>query len=253
MGLTCVIIDDEENARENLTILLHEFLPNIEIIGEADSVESGTALLENQNPDIVFLDIQLGAKTAFELLDQLSGNNFQLIFVTAFDNYAIKAFELMALDYLLKPIEINKLIKSVEKAKIRAESKHSNIRLESLIQNFKNIPDDKQKIALATSEGYEMIYIDHITYCTADGSYTQFHFINQPTKIVSKNLKYYENLLSEYNFFRSHSSCLVNKSYIQMVGKTQGGFLKMEDGKILPISKSTRLILENQIKSTNKI
>lgn len=253
MKLTSVIIDDEANARENIAILLQDFFPNISIIGEADSVPSGIDLLENTNPDIVFLDIQLGARTAFELLDQIANRDFQFIFITAFDSYAIKAFELMALDYLLKPIEISKLVKAIEKAKVTKSANRSNDRLENLIQNLKQTPESKQKIALATSEGYEMIYIDQILYCIADGSYTHFHFKEMPKKVVSKNLKYYENLLSEYNFIRSHSSCLVNKSYIQTIGKTQGGFLKMEDGKVLPISKHSRSLLENQIKATNRL
>jgi len=187
------------------------------------------------------------------LLDQIANNDFQLIFVTAFDSYAIKAFELMALDYLLKPIQINKLVKAVEKAKLAKRSDNSTDRLENLIQNLKQSPKSKQKIALATSEGYEMIYIDQILYCIADGSYTHFHFVDMPTKVVSKNLKYYENLLSEYKFIRCHSSCLVNQSYIQTIGKTRGGYLKMEDGKVLPISKTSRAILENQIKANNKL
>lgn len=253
MKIKSVIIDDEANARENLHLLINEFCKEIVICGEANSIHTGLALIRDEKPQLVFLDIQLGSQTVFELLEQLDHIDFQIIFVTAHDHFALKAIEFSAIDYLLKPIEIPKLIKAVEKAEKQLQPSKINQRLDNLFQNLKSTTKHNHKIALNTSEGYEMIYVNHIMYCIADGSYTHFHFTDRTTIIVSKNLKHYQGLLEEYNFNRCHNSCLVNLIYIQTIGRTQGGYIKMEDGKMLPISKASRLKLELKIKTSNRL
>lgn len=253
MNIQCAIIDDEKTARENISLLLHEFCSEIEIIGEADSIESGLELIQNENPQLVFLDIQLGSRTVFELLKQLKTIDFSIIFITAYDHFAIKAIQFSAIEYLLKPIEIHQLTKAVEKARKQILSNKNDSRISNLLQNLNSSSKSGHKIAVATSEGYELIYVSQIMYCIADGSYTHFHFTDRDHIIVSKNLKYYQNLLTGYRFRRCHSSCLINLTYIQTIGKSDGGFIKMEDGKILPISKQSRTELELMIKTHNRL
>lgn len=253
MNIRSVIIDDEANARENLHLLINEFCEEIIICGEANSIHAGLTLIHEEKPQLLFLDIQLGSQTVFKLLEQLNQSDFQIIFVTAHDHFALKAIEFSAIDYLLKPVEIPKLLKAVDKVKKRLQSSILDQRIENLFQNLNSNTNRDHKIALTTSEGYEMIYVSDIMYCIADGSYTHFHFKDKNSLIVSKNLKHYQGLLEEYSFSRCHNSCLVNLSYIKTIGKSQGGFIKMEDGKILPISKNARIKLETRIKASNRL
>jgi len=252
MNIKSVIIDDEPDARENLSLFLKEYCKEVQICGEANSIKSGLELIKKELPQLVFLDIQLGSQTVFELLHQIDSIDFQIIFVTAHDHFAIKAIEFSAIDYLLKPIDIHKLQNAVDKVKKQLESKRLDNRLNNLLHNL-NAKSNIQKIALTTSEGYELIYIDTIKYCLADGSYTHFHFTNREPIIVSKNLKYYQRLLSDYNFIRCHNSNLINLAYVKTIGRSKGGFIKMEDGTVLPITKSVRLELENKIKTGNRL
>jgi len=253
MKIRSLIVDDEANGRENLSLLLQEFCSEVEICGEANSIDSGLVAIRDIKPQLVFLDIQLGSQTVFELLEQIESIDFQIIFVTAHDHFALKAIEFSAIDYLLKPIEIPKLKSAVDRAINYLESSTIDQRLNTLFQNINSVKKIDHKIALTTSEGYEMIYVKDIMYCIADGSYTHFHFTDGSSLIVSKNLKHYQGLLEEYNFSRCHNSCLVNLSYIKTIGKTQGGYIKMEDDKMLPISKSSRLKLELKIKTSNRL
>ncbi|MEM6878748.1 MAG: LytTR family DNA-binding domain-containing protein [Bacteroidota bacterium] len=248
-----IIIDDEANSRENICILLGEFCPLVEVVGEADNIRLAKELILEKRPDLVFLDIQLGSDTAFKLLENLSDIFFEIIFITAHNHYAIKAFEFMAIDYLLKPVEIPQLIRAVNNAADRITDKTSKLSLEQLILQVNDFSRSRHKIALATSRGFEMVYIRDIMYCLANGSYTKFHFTEAEPLLVSKNLKHYENILQVYGFARSHNSALVNLHYVKTVERSQGGALVMEDGETVPVSKNVRQDLENRIRKMQRL
>lgn len=248
-----IIVDDEANSRENISFLLEEFCPLIQVIGEAGNIRVAEELIMEKRPELVFLDIQLGSDTAFKLLENLSEISFEIIFITAHNHYAIKAFEFMAIDYLLKPIEIPQLIRAVSNAAERIDDRSSKLSLDQLILQVNDFNRSRHKIALATSRGFEMVYINDIMYCLANGSYTKFHFKSTEPLLVSKNLKYYENILEVYGFARSHNSALVNLRYVKTIERAQGGALIMEDDQIVPVSKSVRQDLENRIKKIQRL
>jgi len=248
-----LIIDDEANSRENISILLSKYCPQVVVAGTADNLDVAEELIEKFKPQLVFLDIQLGAKTAFSLLEKFKIINFEIIFITAHDNYAVRAFNFAAVDYLLKPIDIDKLLKAVENASGKIGNKTIRHSMAEMMQQFKNFNNSQQKVGLATSTGYEMVYIKEIMYCLANGSYTDFFFQSGEKLTVSKNLKYYENLLIGYNFLRSHNTALVNLSFIKRIERTDGGSLLMENGTLLPVSKTKRKELEDKIKDNKRL
>ncbi|WP_020571652.1 LytR/AlgR family response regulator transcription factor [Neolewinella persica] len=252
-SIKSIIVDDEANGRENINILLKEFCPEVEIIGVASNLREAENLIKGKRPELVFLDIQLGAETAFTLLNRLNTIDFEIIFVTAHDHFALRAFEFMAVDYLLKPIEIDKLRNAVTHAVSRIGQKSLHLSMEEMMMHVQNFNRGQHKIALATQNGYEMVYIKDIMYCTADGSYTHFHFVSGDVLIVSKNLKYYENLLKGYSFIRGHNTALVNLRFIKRIDRTGGGSIVMEDDKALPVAKAKRLELESRIKENRRL
>lgn len=251
--ITSLIIDDEANSRENILILLNKYCPKIFVAGTADNLDSAVELVLKHKPQLVFLDIQLGANTAFTLLKKLESINFEVIFITAHHKFAVEAFNFDAVDYLLKPIDISKLVKAVDNAVDKINNKTIHNSMEVMMQQLKSFNRSQQKIGLATSAGYEMVYISEVMYCMANGSYTDFFFQSGEKLTVSKNLKYYENLLIDYNFLRSHNTALVNPSYIKRIDRTDGGSLLMENGTLLPVSKTKRKELEDRIKDNKRL
>ena len=252
-NIKSIIVDDEANGRENISFLLKEFCPEIEITGVASNLKEAENLIRRKRPQLVFLDIQLGAETAFTLLKRLDNINFEIIFVTAHDHFALRAFEFMAVDYLLKPIEIDKLRNAVANAVNRIGQKSLHLSMEEMMMHVQNFSREQHKIALATQHGYEMVYIKDIMYCTADGSYTHFHFVSGSVLVVSKNLKYYENLLNDYSFIRGHNTTLVNLRFVKRIDRTGGGSIVMDDDKELPLAKAKRLELESRIKENRRL
>lgn len=248
-----LIIDDEANSQENILILLNKYCPQISVAGIADNLDDAERLILQHNPQLVFLDIQLGATTAFSLLERLKAINFEIIFITAHHNFAIKAFNFAAVDYLLKPVDISKLIKAVDNAVEKIGSRTIHNSMEVMMQQLKSFNRNQQKIGLATSAGYEMVYINEIMYCMANGSYTDFFFESGEKLTVSKNLKYYENLLLDFDFLRSHNTALVNLYFIKRIDRTDGGGLLMENGALLPVSKTKRKELEDRIKDNKRL
>lgn len=250
---TSIIVDDEANSQENLLILLNKYCPEVSVIGMANNLDDAERLILELKPQLVFLDIQLGAKTAFSLLEKLRTINFEIIFVTAYNEFAVKAFKFAAIDYLLKPIDIKKLMAAVDSATAKIGTQNSSDSMEGMLRQLKSFNRRQQKIGLATSVGYEMVYISDIMYCTADGSYTEFCFQSGEKLTVSKNLKYYERILADYEFLRSHNTSLVNLDFIKRIDRTDGGGLLMENGVLLPISKTKRKELETMLKENKKL
>jgi len=232
-----VIIDDEAKARKTIVEILKYSGEKIEIVAEAENVKTGVEIILKNNPDLVLLDINMPDGSGFDLLKKLPYVKFKLIFITAFEQFAIKAFDFSAIDYILKPIDPMKLINSVKKAKSLVEKENLSFKLNALFSNL-NVQDRKsRKLVLHTEKNIHVIDTKDITRCESDAGYTSFIIINNKKIIVSKNLKHFEELLSDCHFFRTHQSHLVNLNYIDHYVKTDGGYLVMKDGKAIPVSQ----------------
>src|SRR6266498_5094866 len=238
--IRAVVIEDEEYSRRVLLEMLREHCPQINVVAEADSVKTGLVAIAEKKPQLVFLDIELQSETSFEILEKLPDINFELIFTTAFYHYALKAIKFCAIDYLLKPIDLNELEIAIAKAEKRLNREHLNKNLEVLLDNIKSGSQNSHKIALPTLEGLLFVRVSDIIYCESEGPYTRF-FLKQPNKIItSKHLKEYEDLLSEYSFFRIHKSYLINLQEIQKYIRGDGGHLIMSNGAAINVSKQRK-------------
>lgn len=235
--LQVVIIEDEPRGRETLKNLLSEYCADIEIVAMAGSVKEGTQAIREFDPDLVFLDIELHSGTGFEILENVQRFDFEVVFTTAFENYAIQAIKFSAIDYLLKPIDISELIEAVEKVRKRREESSQNKNLKNLIQNLGKHNNDQKIITLSTLDGFEFIAIADIIKLEANGAYTTFFLKKNKTLLVSKNLKEYEVLLTGYNFFRVHHNCMVNLNEVERYVKSEGGYIILKDGSQANISQ----------------
>lgn len=231
-----VIIDDIENSRISLANDLQNYCPQIKIIGEADSVQTGIKEIKNKNPEVVFLDIQLGDGTGFDILEYLGNFNFQVIFTTALDSYGIKAVKFAALDYLLKPVDPDELVIAVNKLEKNLVNDKFKDNLSLLLENIKDISPANKRIALNSADKVHLIYVNDIIRCESQGSYTIFYLKNRDQIIDTKNLKEYEMLLEEYSFIRIHHSHLINFNYLKEYVKKDGGYAVMSDNSQIPVS-----------------
>ncbi|MBL7835945.1 MAG: response regulator transcription factor [Bacteroidetes bacterium] len=231
--LKAVIIDDIEQARRTLKKDFEVYAPEIEVIGEASGVIEGVKLLRNIQPDVVFLDIQMQDGSGFDLLDLIQEINFRIIFITASDAHAIKAFRYAAIDYLLKPVDPDELKLAIQKLKEKSSSENEKYKL--LNESLKT--DNKQsRLALHTQEKIHVVNIADIIRCESNINYTEFHFTDGKKLMVTKTLKEFEDLLSEHGFFRVHQSHLINTAYLREFIKSDGGSIRMENGHIIPVS-----------------
>lgn len=232
--LRTLIIDDENKARETIRDMLNIYCPEVEIIGEAESVLSGINSIKKLKPDLVFLDIKMPDGTGFDLLNRLDSKPFALIFLTAFDEYAVKAFRFSAVDYLLKPLDPDELMTAIERVVESKESENKSI--DALLDNLKNIKNDNKKLVLKTAESIFLVNVSDIIRCESTGNYTQFFIVNQKPVLVSKTLKEYDDILTDYSFFRVHQSHLVNLNHIVRLDKADGGTLVLSYDHSVPVS-----------------
>ena len=231
-----ILIDDELNNLQNLKTLLGTYCKDVSVIGEASNGREGLELINLLNPDLVFLDIEMPGLSGFELLSQVQNFQFEVIFVTAFSNYAIKAFKFNALDYILKPIDIEELLMAVDRAKRKISDKSQLENTQLALQNLR-LPATDRRIALASTEKIDFFDVNSIIRCVGENNYTRFFFENGETRLVSKPLSEYEDLLDEYGFIRVHKSHLVNRSKIASYVKKDGGWLITSDGASVPVSR----------------
>jgi two-component system LytT family response regulator len=243
--LRAIIIDDETNAREALTNLLRLVCPEVEICGEAKNADLGIELIKKEKPNLVFLDIQMPGKTGFDLLASFEKVDFGVIFTTAYQEYAIRAFRFSAIDYLLKPIDPDELQMAVEKYKSQIASVNpqqlqilqeqlDTTKSPRLVQRSRN---DNQRIALPTAEGIHFVQMTEIIQCESLGSYTKFHLVKGPAIVVSRLLKEYEEILDNYYFFRVHQSNIINLEHIKRYVKGDGGQVWMSDNTEIEVSR----------------
>ncbi|MCF8453942.1 MAG: LytTR family DNA-binding domain-containing protein [Pedobacter sp.] len=239
--LTALIIDDEQNNLDNLQAILSEHCPEVFIAGTASNGKEGMALIRNIQPDLIFLDIQMPRMNGFEMLMSLDKYNFEIIFVTAFDQYGIQAVKFAAIDYILKPVNIHELKDAVQKVVLRNALKSQNLRLENLIQIMeKNKPRDDHRIALASVKEVRFVPTDQIIRCVSSNNYTTFYLLSSEQIVASKPIFEYEGLLADYGFIRCHQSHLVNRKYIKSYVKEMGGYLITDDGAEIPVSRQKK-------------
>ncbi|HEY6160495.1 MAG TPA: LytTR family DNA-binding domain-containing protein [Bacteroidia bacterium] len=233
-----VIIDDLEQARQTLRKDLAAYCKEVEVIGEAGGVVEGAKLLRKLKPDVLFLDIQMPDGSGFDLLELLDEIKFKIIFITASDAYAIKAFRFSAVDYLLKPIDPDELKASVEKlGELRPAGKEN---VELLLNNIREKGKKHNRLALHTQDKIHIVNISDIVRCEANVNYTEFYFNGGKKLLVTKTLKDFDEMLSDNGFFRVHQSHLVNTHYIKEFIKGDGGYLIMTDGSNVPVSSRKR-------------
>ena len=234
--LTAIIVEDEYHSREALKNMVAEYCPQLELLDSASDVDGGISLLGKYRPDLVFLDIEMPNGSGFDFLSKAGSLDFEVIFTTAYKQYALKAIKFSAIDYLLKPIDINELQAAVEKAQQKRQKALHNKNLEVLIANLQNRHTGPHSITLSTSAGYEFIDVSDIIYCEASGTYTHFHIKNKKRLTVSKHLKEYENLLNDYDFMRVHQSFLINLGEVERYVRSGGGYIVMKTGEKINIS-----------------
>ncbi|WP_074408927.1 MULTISPECIES: LytR/AlgR family response regulator transcription factor [Aquimarina] len=241
--LTSIIIDDEKMARNSLKVLLHNYCPEIKIIGEGEDLAALKKLLSIKNPDLIFLDIQLRNTTIFDLISNVELSGFKIIFISAHDQYALKGYKYDAVDYLLKPVDPVKLKEAVNKAKSQIEKEQESEYKRTGIYSLRDSP----QIVLSDIKGSHIIKTKDIMYCIAEGNYTSIILHNQPQIVVSKNLKFFEEKLNSINFYRIHKSNLINLNYLKLLSNDDGGHIVMSDGKTLSISRDKKRKLLKRI------
>lgn len=235
--MKAIIVDDEPMSQDTLRQLLEFCCPQVQIVGEADSAKAAFSIIQEKDPDVVFLDIEMPFGSGFDLLAKFPKIDFEVIFVTAFDQYALKAIKFCALDYLLKPINGQELMEAIKKLEQKQAVFYKKVNIKALLQNLKQPNSSSNQIALPTNDGLEFLKVSEIIRCKADGRYSNV-FIKDGTKsVVCKNLKEFETLLSDHNFIRVHHSHLVNMSYVKKYSRLDGGYLTMEDGANIPVSR----------------
>ncbi len=239
MRLRTLIIDDETHVRRSLSLMLEEECPNVVIVGTADSVKSGLEAIEKHHPDLVLLDIKMADGTGFDLLQKARPVNFRVIFITAFEEYAIQAFRFSAIDYLLKPVNSMDLAEAISKA-VSSFGQDFALQLKALEENLASKELSEKKIILKTNDSIWLIKTREISYCEADMGYTKFYLLNGKTIMVSGNLAEYDEMLREMGFFRAHKSFLVNLSDITRFEKGDGGFLVMSNNDRVPVASRKR-------------
>lgn len=236
MKYKALIVEDEIRSRVFLQNLVEEYCPGLTVAGTAGNVEEAVALINSSSPDIVFMDIEMQTGTGFDVLEQVKAHDFHVIFTTAYDHYAIKAIKFSAVDYLLKPINVDELQQAVAKATEELDRQAENHTIELLIKNFRRQAGEDFSIGLSTAEGVEFVQLTTIIRLEANGPYTTFYMKDNQKIMVSKNLKEYEMLLTEHGFFRVHNSHMINLKEVKKMIKTDGGYAVMNDSSMIAIS-----------------
>jgi two-component system LytT family response regulator len=228
-----IIVDDENKGRRSLERLLELLKAPIEIIDTAANVSEAVHKIDSLKPNLVFMDIMLQKGTGFDVLEKISFKNFHLIFVTAFDQYALKAFRYSAIDYLTKPLDPDLLEESINRLVESKPSDELSTKLEALKDNHKSL----EKLALHDAQGIQLVKVNEVLFCKSSNNYTEFHLANQKLILVSRTLKEFDELLSSNGFFRVHQSYLVNLNRVSQYLKQDGGYVKMEDGTLIGVSR----------------
>jgi two-component system LytT family response regulator len=237
MNYSVVLVEDELHQQQTVMEMLSSF-PEFKLMGVASNVEEGEKLLQSIKPDLALLDVMLSSQTSFDMLSKMKQIPFEIIFTTSYDHFAVQAFRLSAIDYLMKPIARNDFAQALEKFKQQQVNHNKGLNIQNLLSNLQlSETDSKTKIALPTTNGFLFICIKDIIRCESDNNYTTFHTRDKNKIIISKTMKEIELMLLGYHFFRVHNSHLINLECINEYIKGEGGFVRMSDGSLIEVSR----------------
>lgn len=238
--IKAILIDDEKNALEMLEWQLQNYCPEVQIMALCKDADEGIAAVQKHSPHLVFLDIEMPRKNGFEVLLQFPKPNFDVIFTTAYDQFAIKAFKFSALDYLLKPVDADDLVTAVNRFQQKQRHSQFENQLEILLDQYKQPKLAPGKLAFATQEGIVFIKPENVVRCESSSNYTTLYFADKSKLIISKTLKEVEDLLQPYGFLRVHHSHLINLQLVSRYVKADGGYIEMSDATQVPISRQRK-------------
>ena len=244
--LKTVIVDDEADAVNFIRSIIQEYCPKLVVTGTAHNASDGVQLITEHQPELVFLDVEMPHGSGFDLLARFPEKMFDVVFITAFIQYALKAIKFSAVDYILKPINISEFIEAVDKVtEKRTQLFNQNVNYLALLENLKStVPT---KLAIPTTEGMEYLNTGEIVRIEADRSYCWFYMLDLAKHLVSRNLKEYQDLLTDRNFFRPHNSHLINLEFVKKFVRQEGGYIEMADGSQIPISRIKRDLFLQQM------
>lgn len=246
--ITAIIVDDEQDSRETLGSYLTKYCPQVSLLAEsANIIEARAAILKHQ-PQLVFLDIEMPHGNAFDLLEQWGEIDFEIVFITAFSQYAVQAFNLSAAHYLLKPVDIEELEKAVATVERLLTQKANLSHAKILLENMAALHSQNRKLVLPLMEGFDVVKMSEILYCEAEDNFTRFHFKDGRKTLICRNLKFYEKALEPFGFFRVHRSHIINLDYITRYIKGKGGSVILENGAEILVSNNKKTELIKRLK-----
>ena len=234
--IKCLIVEDDLLSKEIVQDIIIENFEKLQIVGSAQNIEEAKSKIEEFNPDLILLDVELPDGNSLMLLDHFKDRNFQVIFITSHDNYALEAFKYSAVDYILKPIDIEALKKAVKKVISKRRETENQFKLEFLMNNLSRNNNENAKIALPSAEGLHFVRIKDIIRCQAESNYTHIYLLDGEELIISRSLKEFEEILPSHSFYRVHKSHLINLNYIKKFIKHDGGNVIMEDGSSIAVA-----------------
>jgi two-component system, LytTR family, response regulator len=249
--MKAIVIDDVDNIRANIINLINEYTQGVKVVGQANSIKTGIREIETHNPDVVFLDVELLDGNAFELLNYYDTISFKIVFITSYSQYAIQAFKLSAVDYILKPIDPKELINAINKLKIVVNNEAELIKLKCLKRNTSTLKNTLTSIVLKNQNNTQLVNIEDIVRCEADDNYTRFYLANGQRILISKTLKEHAELLEGNVFFRIHKSHLVNINYVKKIKSILTYAVVMKDGAELPLSVRKHSAFKESVKLFN--
>ncbi|RZK37487.1 MAG: response regulator transcription factor [Pedobacter sp.] len=245
--MKAILVDDEQSNIDNISTLLKMYCPSVNILASATDIFQAEKLIKQHKPDLLFLDIQMGEQTGFDLLSLILDKNFEVVFITAFDKYGIEAIKFAALDYLLKPVVIADLVLAVNKAEDKISTRDKNQQLHFLLNHIKSGDPLPTKIALPQLHEIRYVPVNEIVRCEADNSYTFFYLSSGERILISRSIKEYNELLKPLGFVRAHQSHLVNKVFVKSWLKEDGGSLLLNNGDKVPVSRPNRSVVQQAL------
>jgi two-component system LytT family response regulator len=238
--INIVIVDDEQQVIDTLTKVFTGFFTQVNVVGSATNTADAYQLIKETKPQLVCLDVEMGTENGFQLLEKFDDIDFHVAFITAHEEFALKAIKFSAIDYIIKPASISELKTLLQKVDSNGQKKSENLKVKHMFGNMFSADKNEHKLTVSVSEGIEFIKVCDIYYLSADGSYTHFYLRNGTKITTSKNLKFFEGVLEDYGFFRIHNSTLINLKHIRKLNKSDGGYVIMENNEALSISKSRK-------------
>ncbi len=235
-----IIIDDEQDSRDTLRNYVAKYCPEVVVADECTNIIEAQKSLKTHQPDFIFLDIEMPYGNGFDLLDSIKEIDFEIIFVTAFNQYAVQAFNLSAAHYLQKPVDIDELIQAVAKVKQRIEAADKIHSSQILLENLSALNTQHQKVVLPLIDGFIVVKLQEILYCEAQDNFTCFYLTDGQKHLICRKLKFYENTLSQHNFCRIHRSYMINLEYVKRYIKGKGGSVIMENGQEIQVANSRK-------------